>query len=252
MYDDTIIFKVKTSIYQNCLVSPCTGLIKPNSRQLITIIIYNEQEIKSNIKFLFKIIQFTDINPLNIWLTTPEKDIYNIKFIGVIPYNQDNDTVINESSINMPSIEMPINEPSINIPLTDMPINEPSINIPSTDIPINDTKMNEPSTDMPINDTVINEPSTDMPINDTKINESSTDMQINEPPMDNNEKNNSNMKYEKTLLKIFNKINKQKPMKEKKEIAIQYNIESIDYYKYMIYFLFFFVGFCIGVKLTMI
>ena len=47
MSNDTIIFKVKTSIYQNCLVRPCTGLIKPNSRQLITIIIYNEQEIKS-------------------------------------------------------------------------------------------------------------------------------------------------------------------------------------------------------------
>ena len=115
MSDNTIVFKVKTSIYKNCRVTPSTGLIKPNSNQLITIIIFNEQEITSNIKFLFKIIPVFDIIPSNIWAITPTKDIYKIKFVGILYSILYNDKSMNDMNNNELNKELIIESSMDNI-----------------------------------------------------------------------------------------------------------------------------------------
>jgi hypothetical protein len=226
--DMPIIYKVKSSIYKNCIVRPCTGLIKKGNTQRISIDIFNENEIKSNIKFLINIIQINNVIPSDIWTITPTNNIIKIKFQGIInSFNQ-----LYEISSN----QLPINK--------EESTNEQSIN----------ESTNEQSIIESINEQSINESNNEQSIiesNDEKLNKVLNDEKsINES---NKEELNNDTKYIKEIFKKLNKINKNKPNKETSELSIQCNIdnETSNYIQYIIYFLIFFFGLCVGIKLTM-
>ena len=208
-----IIFKVKTSIHKNCIVMPYTGIIKKGNIQKIIFEIFNQDEIKLNIKFLINIIQVKNTIPSDIWAITPLNDIYQIKFKGVINESQ------NESLTS--SVYESQNE-SMNESMNSS-INESTNEIMNSSI---NKSINESANEI--------------------INES-----INESLIESVKKTINEIKYEKSLLKKLNKINRNKPIKEITESAIQCNIknETINYIQYILYIMIFFFGLCLGIKL---
>ena len=259
---NTIIFKVQTSIYKNCLVKPCTGLIKPACEQKISINIFNEHEIKSNIKFLIKFIQIYNNITSDIWITAPDENIYTLKFNAIIhkinnkKSNDDksNDDKSNDNKINDKSNNEKSNDDKSNNEKTvnDNTINDIINNDKSNDEKtVNDNTINESENDKS-NDENTNDKSNDEKSNDENTNDKANDENTNDKS--NDDKSNDeqyNIKYDKSFLKKLNKMAKHKIIKEKSEIAIQCNIKPKIYFSYLIYFLIFFCGLIFGAKLIL-
>jgi hypothetical protein len=119
-FNESFLFKIKTTIPKNCSSKPCLGLIKPGESHCIDILIFNIHEINIKKKFIINYINTSAFdksiqkNVYNLWKIAPLDLIKQIKFKGVFEdeYNILSDNSSDNSTDLIQSIDS-INESKI-------------------------------------------------------------------------------------------------------------------------------------------